>query len=160
VYKQILHAQGLKINFSSFPHMPQSNRMPYDCPHMSWLSVNHPLLVAKELGGYILRAKRYIIEDNNGIAFAVGDYYNQRNGFIIYEDMQPTLLGNDIQSLLQSCPEALLETIFYHCYPEDILAILYKYNETGFNFEKLTEYILCAKGIMSFNSTEVNKKDE
>ncbi|MEA9392182.1 hypothetical protein SJI19_16785 [Acerihabitans sp. TG2] len=148
MYSNPLSAEGLILNFSSFPFIPSQERIPFDCPNMAWVAVEHLVLDEKGLGRYVTRVKRFIVEDLGDLAYTVADLRNTKRGFIIYKDMKPELLSSNISAIFEKCPVHLRNRIISQCYPEDIMIALQKSLESEMTFEKITEYLSVYRSIM------------
>lgn len=146
-----LSSEGYKISFSAFPFIPGEDRKPYDCAHLSWVALTHPVLDRLGLGRMIVRAYRYIIEDINDVVYLVGSYRSAVRGFIIYEDMNPYLLNSNKSLLLERCDGVMLQKIFTQCYPEDVIYALHKAGEEDMTFEKIQNYLSFSRSVISFD---------
>lgn len=146
-----MSSEGYKISFSAFPFIPSDDRKPYDCAHLSWVSLIHPSLERLGLGRMIVRAYRYTIVDINDVVYLVGSFRSAVRGFIIYEDMSPYLLNSNKSLLLERCDADMLQKIFTQCYPEDVMYALHKAGEEDMTFEKIEEYLSFSRSIISFD---------
>gem|GEM_PF-6879350 len=141
MFNNPLSAVGFTVSFDVFPFIPDDVRIPYDCPHLSWLGIEEKSLSEQGLGKLFIRVNRYVIQDLGDIPFVVADTLNNSRGFIVYNDMNPVVLNSNILAAMDNCESVLRNNILKICYPEDLMVAFLKAQEPGFNIDKIIEYL-------------------
>lgn len=141
MYSRPLSVEGLCVNFNVFPFIPDDIRIPYDCPHLSWLGIENQSLSELHLGLLLMRVRRYVIQDLGEIPFVVAETAAKSRGIIIYNDMKPVLLNSSIVTSMDKTDDELRKKILAQCYPEDLMIAFLKAQEPGITFDKIIEYL-------------------
>ncbi|CND61757.1 hypothetical protein ACQIBV_004223 [Yersinia enterocolitica] len=133
---------GIQIKLNFFGHTADPERRTFDCPHMAWVLVDNPYFIQHNLGQALIRINRYVIEDDKQ-PVCIGKIVGARtlSSAVVYEDLNPVLLGMKLKSFADSVPAILRVALYAHYSAELTIVGLVKAHDFDYNQIMLFEYL-------------------